>query len=244
MSGRALAVLLGLAPALALACEPLVAAPRPSPREVRDAVEEVLSDPAYGGAAAPVKVGPGLVRRLIDLLEGVFRWIIDLRERTARLRETNPPVYWLVLLALACVLGLLLWHIASSIRRAFERPAAIAEEKAAAREREARFRELWVEAEGLAARGDLAAAVRRLLFALLARAEERHVPVLASWTNRELARRLLGVDALRGSLEELAATVDRLWYGREPAGREDYERSARIVAECAAALERAETRRG
>jgi hypothetical protein len=202
----------------------------PSADDVERATKEVLADPAYADAVMNVHVTGGLLRSAFAALRKVFEWIRSLLEDFTQLNETRPVLFWSIMACLIGVLCLLVWHISYTLSLAFRRPPEARPEVSAA-ERMARFGELWAQAKQLAARGEHAEAIRCLLFALLARAEERRLPVLAGWTNREIVRRLRSKAALEGPLLEFVETVDRLWYGRVPAGEEDWLRSANAVGE-------------
>ena len=49
------------------------------------------------------------------------------------------------------------------------------------------------------------------------------------WTNHEVVDRLQVDEMDRGRLQELAFTVDRVWYGREAATEDEFRRAAGIV---------------
>jgi hypothetical protein len=208
----------------------------PADDEIRRAADEVFSDGKYGDAGAAAAVGEGLMQGIIQLARRLWDWFWDLIRSASGLRESNPFLYWLLIAGLVAVLVLLLWHIGHSTRQAFRRSAR-APEEAAGEVRAARFRQLWKQAETLAAAGQYSEAIRQLLFALLARAAETRVTVPAGWTNREIAQRLQQVAALREPLLGFADTVDRLWYGRQAATQEDYRRSAAVVTSCVERLE-------
>lgn len=92
----------------------------------------------------------------------------------------------------------------------------------------------WLEAQRLAADGDLRAAIRRLYLAcLLALDEANRLRFDRALTNREVLRAVRDDPTLHGQLVPIVGTFDQVWYGHThppPATYEDYrERVAAVL---------------
>lgn len=187
----------------------LVPVAQPSPEQIRAALDRVFEDPELRGAiAGPHGVDAGgYVQQFFEWLRGWTEWIDGLR-------VTSPWLYGLVLLALIGVLGLLVWHIAYTVRGALGHRAEGQPVSAAVGDRVRDHRQLRAEARRLAAAGELREAVRTLLFALLALLEERRVVHVArGWTTREILARLAQRIGRGAELVGFASVVEQATYG-------------------------------
>jgi hypothetical protein len=206
----------------------------PSPEAVRDAVAEVFADSALQDALQPRGTAPEAIRNLLEWLWGLYTGLID---QLNHLRISAPGLYWLAMLLLLAVLGLLIWHICWTFSAAFRSsspaPRREAEETV---ERTRRYREERRRAGELASRGEYAEAARALLLALLALLDEQRIlPVARGWTNREILARLGRRQEFRADLGEFGRVVERASYGDGRLGSGDFERLQesldRIVAQ-------------
>ena len=204
----------------------------PSPETVRSTIDEVLANPEYEAELRTVTGPEGLVEVLVDLLVRSLDWVGSLFDGLQGLQQTQPFIYWAILIASAMLLGLLLWYIAQAVLSVF-RPDRYAEEfeDAAESDPSLPFRELWAASREAEAQGDHGEALHLLLLALLARLEERRIPRLVGWTNREIVEHLPLDDARRRPLHEFVTRVDHFWYGGAQISQEDYRSSVTIVHE-------------
>lgn len=204
----------------------------PDPEEVRRAVEEVFSDPAYGEITQPLEVREGLVALLGQILRAILDWIGQLGDWSVDLHQAYPIVFWLMISVLLVILVALLTHIAYSARFVFSsvRKGASEQEEREREERKVLHRELMETAHRLAQEGEFSEGIRTLLLALIARFGKRRPGlVLDAWTNHEVAARVPIDEVSRGRLRDLASTVDRVWYGRGPASEADFRDAEKIV---------------
>ena len=83
--------------------------------------------------------------------------------------------------------------------------------------------DLLSEAEALARRGELRAAIRRAYIALLVELGDRKVISLAQYkTNRDYLRALREVEPLYGNVKQLTDSFERHWYGLAQATENDW----------------------
>lgn len=186
--------------------------PEPSPEDVRRAAEEILSRPEF---RQPPK---SLYDRAIDWLGGQLDRLLSVLFSGGR----SAVVGWVLLLAVAAVIGVLVWRVARSVRRdpkarddaevrtAVRRTAAEWEHEAAEHERAGRWRE----------------ALRCRHRALVARlADDGVVDEIDGRTAGEY--RLEVRHALPSVARDFGDATDlfeRVWYGGRAAGSDDDER--------------------
>ena len=199
---------------------------RPTPEHVERVLDEVLSHPEYAKSLRTFEVDGSLA----GLVERVIGWFKALGDAALTLRLQSPGIFWFIFSFLVVILILLLWHMVNSVRVTLRRTALPAERAEEGEEPVFHFRALWNRAEQLAGEGSYSEAIRHLLLALVAHMEEREVPLLAGWTNREIVEHLRVDESERGPLRELVAAVDQFWYGQQPATENDYRRSSEIVS--------------
>jgi hypothetical protein len=83
--------------------------------------------------------------------------------------------------------------------------------------------DLLAEAEALARRGELRAAIRRAYIALLVELGDRKIISLAQYkTNRDYLRALREVEPLYGNVKQLTDSFERHWYGLAQASETDW----------------------
>ncbi len=217
-----------------------------APTEVREVTDSILADPAYEDGVREIVISGDVMQKLGDYLKKMLDFIRRVADGLARLSVDQPVVFWLIMIGLAAVLGLILWHVAYSfgllLRASPASPAGRAEERA----RVFRFKELWSEARLLAERGDYSDAIRHLLLALLARAHDSRVRLPAGWTNGEIVAyvsRQRGLRRVAAPLRAFVGTFDRIWYGQQVARESDFARCEELVSVCMEGLQEEEDER-
>jgi len=206
-----------------------------TPAEIRDTTDEVLSEAAY---ATGVQEGflPAWLRELLtSVMQTAIAWLQSATSYLDSLQTVSPVLFWLIMVALVGVLALLIWHIVYTLRHLLRGPSSDPRPQAT-RARTVRFNELWREAERLSNEDKHTEAVRHLLLALLARVHDEKLVVPIGWTNREVARYLSRHGAANDAIQAFVRTVDHLWYGRQSAARDDFERCRRLVRNCVDSL--------
>lgn len=201
------------------------------PDEVRQVVEAVFADDAYREIAQPISVRGGVREWIEQIREAIWDGIGAFQSWISDLSITSPILFGLLMAFMLIVLCLILAHAIYSARMAFSvrwgSPAPQPEEK---EERRSAYREILEQAHALAREGAFAEGIRTLLLALFALVGRRRPKlVLDGWTNHEVVDRIPIDEADRDRLEELAITVDRVWYGRGSASQSDFDRAASIV---------------
>ncbi len=210
-----------------------------SPTVVREVTERILADPAYEDGVREIVVSEDFARQLGDYLKKILDFLRRVAGGLARLSVDQPVVFWLIMVALVAVLGLILWHLAYSLGLLFRASPASPAGRAEQRARVLRFKELWSEARLLAERGDYSGAIRHLFLALLARAHDSRVRLPAGWTNGEIVAYVSRQRGLRRVADPLGAfvgTFDRIWYGQQTAKESDYTRCEELVSVCVEGL--------
>jgi len=172
----------------------------PSDERVHEVARQVLGRWEYRRWTADDTATGWLLKKLA----GFHAWMIDLS-------LSNPPLFWLLMAALALVAFALLAHVTWSVRRALAHPgpAPVRTEPGAAPS-------LPDEAARRAAAGDHLEAARLLQLAVLQRLVRGGVIELApADANRTLRRRLRAAplsDALRRDCLGLIDQLERAWF--------------------------------
>ena len=170
---------------------------------VRDLAHEILARPEYA-AVRPLAIETWLysiLHRLID-------WLGNL----GTLRVTAPGLYWLIIIGLFLVFGVLVAHIVWSISaalRAPEPPDRLASS--------GQLRDPAAEAEMLAESGNFLEAAHNLMIATFRTLAERSVIELRPDRSNRWIRRALRDSQLNGQLvgeiDRLVARTERQWFG-------------------------------
>jgi len=170
---------------------------------VRDLAHEILARPEYA-AARPLAIETWLysiLHRLID-------WLGNL----GTLRVTAPGLYWLILIGLFLVFGILVAHIVWSISLALRAP-----EPSDRLPSNGELRDPAAEAEMLAASGNFLEAAHSLMIASFRTLAERSVIELRPDRSNRWIRRALRDSQLNGTLvdeiDSLVARTERQWFG-------------------------------
>jgi hypothetical protein len=170
---------------------------------VRDLAHEILARPEYA-AVRPLAIETWLysiLHRLID-------WLGSL----GTLRVTAPGLYWLILIGLFLVFGVLVAHIVWSISVALRAPEP--KDRLASG---GQLRDPAAEAERLAASGNFLEAAHNLMIATFRTLAERSVIELRPDRSNRWIRRALRDSQLNGQLvgeiDRLVARTERQWFG-------------------------------
>jgi len=170
---------------------------------VRDLAHEILARPEYA-AVRPLAIETWLysiLHRLID-------WLGNL----GTLRVTAPGLYWLILIGLFLVFGVLVAHIVWSISAALRAP-----EPSDRLASGGQLRDPAAEAEMLAASGNFLEAAHNLMIASFRTLAERSVIELRPDRSNRWIRRALRDSQLNGQLvgeiDSLVARTERQWFG-------------------------------
>jgi len=201
---------------------------RPAAGLLRQQIKEILSQPEYQ-TEYPMWLSR-LSGQAVELLVRVLRWIF-MNPVMERLYAQWPVLYWLLVVVLAGLAILLIYHILATIRGAFgprrrkrrvpdDRPALAVSSPAWLRQ----------DARQLAARGDFAGALRALYQSCLRRLERqgylRYHPGL---TNGEYLRAVHSEPQLQRLLMPLTTAVDRVTYGRRSLQATGYQELAAVA---------------
>jgi hypothetical protein len=193
--------------------------PHPSEQEVGRKLEEVLSRPEFSGAD-----DPDWLMRLLEWLRPFFDWL-------GSLWLAAPFLFWLLLIGCIVVLGLLLFYIGWSVRRAFFAERSLrAGERADAR-RAQLSQAYWEEARRRAEQGDYTEAIRFLFLSLVYRFDERgRVRIHEAYTNREYLSLFADRPAVYDKLRVFVDTLDHYWYGQRATDEPQYEQCLALYA--------------
>ena len=158
---------------------------------------------------------------LIEIFEWIlrpFRWLFD------KMDGLPDFLRWMIVVGLVVVLGIVLWHMASTLMAAV-RGTKLGDAAAYEPRRQLLdpdyFEQLAREA---AAKNDFITAIRLLFRAAVLRIEraekKTHRPGV---TNRELLNLYRSQPRLHGRLKLFVDMIDRKWYGDESCSEMDFE---------------------
>jgi len=201
----------------------------PAEALLRQQIKEILSQPEYQ-TEYPMWLSK-LSGRAMEVLLRVIRWIWALvGPGIERLYAQWPVLYWLLVVVLAALLALLIYHIAVTIGGAFGRrrrkvgtqfPADSRVHTGPAVTSPTGLRQ---RASQLAARGDFAGALRALYQSCLRRLERQGYLRYHPWlTNGEYLRAIHSEPQLQQLLTPLTTAVDRVTYGGRPLQATGYQ---------------------
>lgn len=201
---------------------------RPAEALLRQQIKDILSQPEYH-TEYPVWLSK-LLAHAMELIVRVLRWIF-MNPTMERLYAQWPVLYWLLVMALAALLALLLYHIALTIGGAFGRRRRkrqeLTERPESAVTSPTRLRQ---RAHQLAARGDFAAALRALYQSCLRRLERQGYLRCHPWlTNGEYLHAIHSEPQLQQLLRPLTHAVDAVTYGRRPLAATSYQELAAVA---------------
>jgi hypothetical protein len=191
--------------------------PHPDDATIRRQTEDILSRPEFRPAGADLSA-------LARAVRSFFEWF-------SPLADTQPVLFWGLIVGLVLLLVLLVAHIAWTVRRVL----TVGEVALPGTEAEARRQRLSQgyqrEAQERAARGEYTEAVRCLFLALVYRLdEEGRVLFQRACTNREYLALFADRPEVRRDLGMFVETLDANWYGQHATDEGRY-------AECLAMYE-------
>ncbi len=186
---------------------------------------EILKRSEY--AARPK--GQNAIQRLV---ERFVKWLQQFLPRPKPLAPGNAGILTQIaqVLVVLVALGVLVYVLRMFLPRLWRNQRAQKKEKKAARivlgeklEPDQTARDILAEAEALARRGDIRAAIRKAYIALLVELGERKVISLAQHkTNRDYLRAVGHVQPLYTDVKQLTETFERHWYGLTQASESDW----------------------
>jgi hypothetical protein len=188
-------------------------------------LESILSRPEY----ATEERGPNALTRL---LQEFIRWISQFLP--GPIRPAPGGSNWMTIVAQVVVLIVALLVVLYVVRILFRRFGG-KRLKRAPKKRKARIvlgeqlkpddtsSDLLAEAEALARRGELRAAIRKAYIAMLVELGDRKVIALAQHkTNRDYLNSVRGIPVLHSTMRGLTESFERHWYGFSEATHEDW----------------------
>lgn len=189
-------------------------------------LESILERPEY----ASESTGPNALAKLI---RDFIRWIESLMPKAEGAEPGRARLFGNVTTIIVVGLAvLLIAYVGMLMFKRFKRPAKPRTRK----KREARIvlgeklqpeqtaTDLLAEAEALARKGDLRAAIRKGYIALLVELGDRNVISLAQYkTNRDYLRSVSNVPQLHSPLKRLTETFEQHWYGFVQATPNDWQ---------------------
>jgi hypothetical protein len=188
-------------------------------------LKEILQRPAYGTKPKGQNAISSLVERFLKWFQSLFPKPKSLSPGRAGVLSRVAQVV-VVLLAVGVIVFVAMSFLPRLLRR--ERPKKKARERARvvlgetlAPDQSAL--DLLSEAEALARRGDLRAAIRKGYIALLVELGERKVLHLAEHkTNRDYLSAVYENRSLYGNVKQLTESFERHWYGLAQASENDW----------------------
>jgi hypothetical protein len=203
-----------------------VGQPVESKDEAKNRLESILARPEYATTAK----GPNALTRLIrDFVEWLKKFLPTPKPMEPRsagwLSLVAKILVMVVALALLVFLSRLLWSRFKRSRKIKPRkkrePRIVLGERL---EPEQTATDLLSEAEALARRGDLRAAIRKTYIALLVELGDRKVISLAQHkTNRDYLNALRDLPPLHSKMRGLTDSFERHWYGFVEANQSDWQ---------------------
>jgi hypothetical protein len=186
---------------------------------------EILRRPEYAREVKKESVIPGLVARFI---EWILRWLPKPKPRSVGgLGWLSRIAQWLVI---GLALGVLVFVAKLFLPRLLRGRRPKKKSKAKARivlgerlDPDQSAVDLLADAEALARRGELRAAIRKAYIALLVELGDRKIISLAQHkTNRDYLSAVRQVEPLYDSVKELTDSFERHWYGLAQATETDW----------------------
>jgi hypothetical protein len=186
---------------------------------------EILKRPEYAQQAKQENALSRVLRRLIE-------WISSWLPRPKPLAPGGIGILsriaqWIVILL---ALGVIAFVLKMFLPRLFQNRGPKRKRKEKARivlgetlEPDQTAFDLLAEAEGLARRGELRAAIRRAYIALLVELGDRKIISLAQYkTNHDYLRAMREIEPLYGNVKQLTDSFERHWYGLAQANETDW----------------------
>ena len=193
--------------------------------EATSKLAEILNRPEYARASKE----PGALSRL---LSDFWKWLRSLIPKPQRLAPGNPSLFTTIaqILVILLALAAIAYAVKQFAPRVFQRRGAKRKDKPRARvvlgerlEPDQSAGDLLAEAEALAMRGELQAAIRKAYIALLVELGDRKILSLAQYkTNRDYLSAVREIEPLHGNVKQLTESFERHWYGLVSATEADW----------------------
>ena len=206
-------------PAAESAAPPAAPPKQPPPDQLKRELQQVLASPEF----VRYRRREDLLQQTREELGQLGRRIMAALPKVSR-GVWQPLAWFLIVAAAASLLAILLYRFVVSrlkARAAPGPPPAVIPPQFAARDPA----DLQRQAARLAEAGSFREAIRLLyLSALVQLHRARLLTQHEVRTNWEALRAMGGRPAVHEPLSHLTAIVDRVWYGHQPAARDDYDR--------------------
>jgi DNA-binding protein H-NS len=168
-----------------------------------------------------------LIRRLLE-------WLRNLMPKQKQLSPGGAQVFTQIAYVIVVLLALavIAYALKMFLPRFFKRTGSVKRSKAEPRivlgetlAPDQSAGDLLADAETLARRGELRAAIRKAYIALLVELGDRKLISLAQYkTNRDYLRAVRQLEPLHANLKGLTDSFERHWYGIAPATQDDWNR--------------------
>jgi hypothetical protein len=190
--------------------------PPQDPRTVDQALEELLAERHYREG-----LGLGYGDSVETFFENLRQRIQDLLLAIIDLRENDPLLYWMLVVALVSLAGFMVWHIVYTVRKGSSVPASAASTLGDLVD-EPDVDALWRRFQEAEAAGDLPGALR-LRFAIAASYSLGFARLrsLGHLTYRELLRLTARTAPVTG-LEQMVGAIEQTYYAGQPLDEERY----------------------
>lgn len=168
----------------------------------------------------------------IRIAKRIVKWLKDWMPRPKQLSPGGASIFSNIaqIVVIIVAVGVLAFVLKLFVPRMLSGRRAKKKEKAKARivlgerlEPDQSARDLLAEAEALARRGDLRAAIRKAYIALLVEMGDRKIISLAQYkTNRDYLRAVREIEPLYVNVKQLTDSFERHWYGLANATDSDW----------------------
>jgi len=196
-----------------------------SKAEANKKLAEILKRPEYTRAGKE----PSALSRL---LSDFWKWLQSLIPKPQRLAPSNASLFTTIaqIFVIVLALAVIAYAVKLFAPRLFQRRGAKKKVKPTARvvlgerlEPDQSAGDLLAEAEALAKRGELRAAIRKAYIALLVELGERKILSLAQHkTNRDYLSAVREIEPLHSNVQQLTESFERHWYGLVSATEADW----------------------
>jgi hypothetical protein len=185
-------------------------AAHPSDTEIRGRLDDIMSRPEF-------KPGEDFWLRVLRGINVFFQWL-------AELRQTQPVLFFLLIVACLAALALFVALVIWMSSRIFRFSSRVPSQDNRAAERQRLSTRYWEDARRLAATGEFTEAVRFLFLSLVYRFDEAgKVAFQKALTNREYLAHFEDRRPVHARLKVFVDTLDDHWYGQRPTDRKRYE---------------------
>lgn len=197
----------------------MIATPQPTTDAIRQKAAEIVAgrdfslDESRPDHSWLVK----LAFEILDWIVAPFKWVYTMTQGLPGLLQ------WTIILGLAVILMLLIWHIGYTLIYALRGTRRMTEGEQASRRSSTDPADLERLASQAALDSNFVGAIRFLFRAAVIRLERVEKRTnRPGTTNRELLRRYRDKPTCREPLERMVDMIDRKWYGDEQCSDADY----------------------